>query len=88
MLIPANGLLVRLPMGRPLGVVLVGGRDTLGESVIRDGGRRRCSCAMEREDFHGWHAGFDGVYRRALRWQNRHKVWVERDIINDRPVAF
>lgn len=50
---PANGLLVRLPTGRPLGVVLVGGRDTLGDKVILDGGRWRCACAINLLGCHG-----------------------------------
>jgi len=78
--IPAKGLLVRRPIGRPLGVILVGGRDTFGESVIRDGGRRRCICAIERVACHGFNGrGWDENID-ALCSQNKHSVWEERDI--------
>ena len=45
--IPAKGLSVRLRSGRPLGEVLGDGRDTLGDRVILEGGRRRRSCAID-----------------------------------------
>lgn len=51
--IPAKGLSVRLPTGRALGEVLGGGRDTLGDRLILDRGRRRCSCAIDLWDCHG-----------------------------------
>ena len=80
---PANGLLVRLPTGRPLGVVLVGGRDTLGDKLILDGGRRRCACAIDLLGCHGQSKGVvDGLddAKRVLCWQKRHIVCAERDI--------
>ena len=70
---PPKGLLVRLPTGRPLGVFLVGGRDTFGESVILDGRRKRC-VSIKREGCHGWKGGFRSVDDSALCWQNRHNV--------------
>ena len=50
---PAKGLLVRLPTGCLLGEDLIGGRDTLGERVILERGRRRCSCAIDLWGCHG-----------------------------------
>ena len=65
--IPAKGLSVRLRTGRPLGEVVVGGRDTLGDRVILERGRRRCNCAI---DLWGCHDrmkdGEDEGWRRAL----------------------
>ena len=77
----ANGLLVLLPIGRPLGVVRVGGRDTFGERDILDGCRERDACAATvRDACHGWKGALVKVDDSALCWQNRHNVCVERDM--------
>lgn len=71
--IPAKGPLVRLPIGRPLGVDLVGGRETLGERVILDGARR-WSCAMDRVGSHVCKRGLRVVSRDALSRQKRQRL--------------
>ena len=76
--IAAKGLLVRRPTGRPPGLVFTGGRDTFGERVIRDGGRRRWSCAIERTCCHD--CGSVSCDEDDLCWQNKHNVCGKRDI--------
>jgi len=76
----AKGPAVRLPTGRPLGVVLVGGRETLGERAILDGGRRLCNWIIDRMDRHGWRGMSDRFDSRGLCWQNRHIVRDDCDI--------
>lgn len=51
--IPPNGLSELFTSGFLLVTVCTGGRETLGERVIREGGRRRCTCDMNRIERHG-----------------------------------
>ena len=65
--IPAKGLSLRLRSGRPLGEVAVGGRDTFGDKVILERGRRRCSWAIDLWSCHDRMTdGDDDDWRRAL----------------------
>lgn len=52
MFMPPNGLLVLSLIGLPLGVVLGGDRETVGERDILEGARR-CACAIDLACCHG-----------------------------------